>query len=233
MRKLIFFLFLTLALFLLLPILSSDIEMAYATRLHKAEEERATLRKAYKSASSPKEKRESLLKAKKHLNDLITRDLFPFWYGTRWDYNGTTRTPRKGKIACGYFVANILLDAGYEFNRRQLATKASEKIILTFAEENSVKRFRNKSVKQFVKEVEKMGDGLYLLGLDTHIGFLVVKGNDIGFIHASRTYRSGVRWEDAIDAKAVKKSKYRVVGKLLHEDMVHLWLAEEKVVVKG
>lgn len=34
----------------------------------------------------------------------ITQKVFPYWYGTKWDFNGTTEMPQEGSIACGYFV---------------------------------------------------------------------------------------------------------------------------------
>ncbi|MBC7852151.1 MAG: hypothetical protein IAF94_01845, partial [Pirellulaceae bacterium] len=36
------------------------------------------------------------------------------WLGTPWDFNGTAKGPGGGKIACGYFVATVLKDAGFQ-----------------------------------------------------------------------------------------------------------------------
>ena len=32
------------------------------------------------------------------------------WMGTPWDFSGTSQVPRKGSIACGYFVSTVGLD---------------------------------------------------------------------------------------------------------------------------
>ena len=37
------------------------------------------------------------------LSGILFDSIFPYWYGTKWDYNGVTQEPRIGKIACGYF----------------------------------------------------------------------------------------------------------------------------------
>ena len=39
-----------------------------------------------------------------------------YWIGTVWDFNGVTRTPKQGAIACGYFVTNVLTDLGFKIN---------------------------------------------------------------------------------------------------------------------
>jgi hypothetical protein len=38
----------------------------------------------------------------------LSKTIFPHWYGTVWDYNGYTNTPKNGVIACGYFVSTTL-----------------------------------------------------------------------------------------------------------------------------
>ncbi len=47
------------------------------------------------------------------------------WLGTPWDFNGTADGPGGGKIACGYFVATLLKDAGFRVDRYQLAQQPS------------------------------------------------------------------------------------------------------------
>ena len=42
---------------------------------------------------------------------------FEHWKGTPWDFNGTTRTPGEGAIACGYFVTTVLEQAGFKIER--------------------------------------------------------------------------------------------------------------------
>lgn len=49
-----------------------------------------------------------------YLLSIIKDSLFSYWYGTPWDFCGTTRVPKQGKIACGYFVTAILNDAGFK-----------------------------------------------------------------------------------------------------------------------
>ena len=41
----------------------------------------------------------------------------PFWQGTEWSFEGHTAMPKKGEIACGYFVSTTLRDVGLNINR--------------------------------------------------------------------------------------------------------------------
>ncbi len=63
----------------------------------------------------------------------IVDSIIPYWYGTKWNFYGTTEEPNKGTIACGYFVTTVLRDAGLHINRIKLAQAASEEMIRQFA----------------------------------------------------------------------------------------------------
>src|ERR1700748_3437814 len=39
-----------------------------------------------------------------YLFKLVDEDIYNYWAGTPWDFYGTTRQPKTGSIACGYFV---------------------------------------------------------------------------------------------------------------------------------
>ena len=59
----------------------------------------------------------------------IDHDLPSYWSGTGWDYNGVSRTPGQGSIACGYFVTTLLQDLGFSVERVRLAQAASSIMI--------------------------------------------------------------------------------------------------------
>ena len=65
-----------------------------------------------------------IAEARTVLTRSIYNDLLPAWYGTPWDFNGTSEVPQQGKIACGYFVSTILRDAGWKVERVRLAQQA-------------------------------------------------------------------------------------------------------------
>lgn len=136
------------------------------------------------------------------------------WMGTPWTFSGTSRTPRQGSIACGYFVTTTLEQAGVELDRVQLAQAASEKMIRALTEPKSIRRYSDASLAKFLESVRLQGEGYYIVGLDHHTGFLKVEPDGtIAFIHSGPG--RGVVRESPADAPELANSRYRVTGKIL------------------
>lgn len=75
-------------------------------------------------------------------------------------------------------------------------------------------------------------EGGHIIGLDFHVGCLIVEGQDIRFIHASNITHTVVD-EPAARAIPIVTSRYRVVGKLLDDAMIEAWLGAKRIDVKG
>lgn len=103
--------------------------------------------------------------ARKFLLNTIGNDVFPYWYGTPWDFNGHTKIPQQGAIACGYFVTTVLLDAGFNIPRIKWAQLASEVFIKKLAS-NNLQRFSNKPISEIEEYLRNIEPGLYVVGLD-------------------------------------------------------------------
>ena len=68
-------------------------------------------------------------------------------------------------------------------------------------------------------------DGLYLVGLDCHVGFICVKNNDITFVHSNYYQKEiGVMAERLNTKNPLRDSKYRIIGKLLGDEMIEHWI---------
>jgi len=176
------------------------------------------------SNSDSSGKESVIIDARKYLLNTITNNVFPYWYGTKWDFNGTTQTPTQGYIACGYFVTNVLTDVGFNIPRIGWAQSASEVFIKKLSPD-CIKRFSNRPISEVESYLKATGEGLYLVGLDSHVGFIVVKSDKIEFIH-SNYYRPwiGVMSEDIDSFNPLNNSNYRVIGKLLSDSMIINWL---------
>ena len=152
----------------------------------------------------------------------VQNGFFPFWYGTRWAFHGTTETPGQGRIACGYFVTTVLRDIGCEINRGELARAPSETMIQTLTDESYINRYSGITLADFVKKVQEQGDGLYIVGLDSHTGFLVCEDGIVHFVHSGGF---SVKRELALKSRTLKKSQYRVTGKIsADEEFLKAWL---------
>jgi hypothetical protein len=206
---------------------------SYKEALEKIETERLTLASRYRQATTPAQKAEIIEKAREVVTNSITSQIFPFWYGTPWDFNGTTVTPGQGKIACGYFVSTVLLDAGLKVERIRLAQQASENIVLSLTTDAHIKRFRRVAIGDFVKVVKEWGAGVYVVGLDIHTGFLINTGDQVYFVHSSYVEPYAVVSEQADESQILSASKYRVVGKVTADDqLIVKWLMGEAVMTR-
>lgn len=165
----------------------------------------------------------------KEASNLLLEDInnyFEVWYGTQWDFNGHTQTPKDGKIACGYFITTTLRDMGFKIPRIKWAQLASESMIKNMT--TDIKRFHNAPMKDVVDYIQSKGEGLYIVGLDCHVGYIYYYKKKMTFVH-SNYYKPliGVMSEPLIGKNPLNDSKYRVIGKILDKNMVIKWIKNE------
>lgn len=170
-----------------------------------------------------------LEKARTALLAAFDGSLFPAWEGTPWDFYGTSETPREGKIACGYYVSTLLRDAGFKLERVKLAQQASERIVKTFSADADIQRFRGASQADVVKAVrDRHGPGLYIVGLDYHVGLLRLTADGARFCHSAVLAPAYATCEKA-EGSAGMASSYHVVGPALSDARVSDWLSGREV----
>jgi hypothetical protein len=155
----------------------------------------------------------------------LTGTLIPYWIGTDYDFYGQTYIPGKGEIACGYFVTTLLEDMGVQLDRNGLAKMASEQMIKELVAPKHIKRYSKQPLKRVLADIKFEGKGVYIVGLDTHTGFIINDGDEIYFAHASGRNPWAVIEETALGSIPLKKSNYRVVGQLTKDvDFLREWL---------
>ena len=183
---------------------------------------------AYANARSTTEKNSVLDSAAAYLQRTVVNDVFPFWYGTTWDFNGITETPRSGFIACGYFVSTTLKHAGFNLNRYKLAQQYSHSIVNTLSAD--VKTFTN--LPAMIAYLQTQPDNLYTIGLDNHVGFINKKGSDITFIHSSYVSPGYVTSEQAAQSLVLTYSNLYVLGNVTaNRTLLLRWLQGEAIVI--
>lgn len=159
---------------------------------------------------------------------LITKEYFSFWFGTPWSFYGATQTPRDSSIACGYFVTTVLEDAGFNIPRIKWAQMASEPVIKIMTKE--IKRFSGRPLKEVEDHIIKSGTGLYVVGLDNHVGFIYNDGEKIRFVHSNYYVpKEGVMAQTLDSHNPLKNSRYRVVGKILGDEMMKNWILGKRI----
>lgn len=210
----------TIAFILLAPATTAQIPALYQRNIQALSEQRTALAARLTDDSA----RTQLLDlARTILYDAIRDKLLPAWYGTPWDFNGMTRVPGEGTIACGYFVNTVLLDAGFKLPRIRWSQLAAEPVILKLAPQ--AKRFRDKPVADVEAWLSEQGDGLYTVGLDNHVGFITRWNGVTRFVHSNYYHREiGVIAEPLDGDNPFAHSRYRIIGKLLDDTMMAAWL---------
>ncbi|WP_266368199.1 hypothetical protein [Tellurirhabdus rosea] len=146
------------------------------------------------------------------------RQLLPFWYGTRYGFHGQTAVPGEGRIACGYFVTTVVQHLGYACERTKLARLPSETMIQALVKPKTIRRYSGLSFPEFLEKMKRQEPGLYLVGLDTHTGFLLHQRGELRFVHASGRFPYCVVNEPAAESVVLRESRYRVTGRLLAAD---------------
>ncbi|MEJ6572115.1 MAG: hypothetical protein QNL01_01005 [Akkermansiaceae bacterium] len=198
----------------------------YAVLVDEIDYHRKKLATQYRKAKNNAE-REAVLVSTKNFLEITMPELMLCWLGTPWDYNGTASTPGDGKIACGYFVSTVMRDAGFEVQRIKLAQQPSQNILRTFLPRDQLQIKVGVDYEDYMQSVRNRQHGIYIIGLDQHVGFLVNNSKGLNFIHSGGVH-SRVVTESRSEAKSIKDSRYRVIGNLTNnKDLIRRWLLRE------
>jgi hypothetical protein len=207
--------------------------ITYAVLTQDLERGRKDLAERYRKAKTAAER----VTVEAEARSLLERKLpamMRCWLGTPWDFNGTAKGPGEGKIACGYFVATVLKDAGFQLDRYQLAQQASGNILRSFLPNTSCTLTVGENYQAFATGVERRGPGVYIIGLDSHVAFIVVSATGFRFIHSSGSRPWCVVDESRAEAGVLQRSKWRMLGNITADPIVlRHWLKAEKIVVRG
>ncbi len=175
--------------------------------------------------------------------EFLEKVIFPAWRGTLWGFYGTVEKPRPGvlltnpfvpqseKIACGVFVGTVLRDMGFVVNRLRLGQLSSSRIIEVLVKERSLKAwFSDISLSRFSSEIKRRGKGIYILGLDHHVGLLLYNDRGIFFIHSSGRFPYCVVKERLFLSRSVRFSKVKIIGKFSDSKrLIRKWLLRQRI----
>lgn len=157
----------------------------------------------------------SLANGKEYFFRLMNEDIPCYWKGTGWDFNGVTRTPGNGDIACGYFITTVLQDLGFQLKRTWLAQQAASVIV----KQLTAGAHSFSSVPAMIRFIQQQKEhDVFIVGLDFHTGFMIKDGKDVYFLHSNYINRKGVIKEPAATSAALNASKYFLLGSLYRND---------------
>ncbi len=203
------------------------VNIAYKLALDEVEKELDYYRDLYKDARNAAE-RDSILSHVETFFNNSYKSIMHFWYATTYDFDGMTEEPREGKIACGYLISTFLRHAGVNLNRIKFAQERSGKVVDVLCRPSSINTFRRLDL---LKEwIHAQGEGVYLVGLDTHIGALDYYQGEITFTHASPLGAQTVVREKFDESLSLSVASIYMVGKMSdNKELLTSWLNGDRV----
>jgi hypothetical protein len=158
------------------------------------------------------------------LYNVLSEDIYHYWKGTPWDFNGTTQKPGEGSIACGYFITNTLSDLGFKIQRTKLAQVVSSEMIKTLCAD--VKRFSD--FEKFAAYFNSQSmNTVFVVGLDFHTGYVLHDSSGSYFMHSNYISNAGVIKEQLDKSQALIHNKCFVVGSLSNNALLlQKWVEE-------
>ncbi|MBI2388491.1 MAG: hypothetical protein HYV09_02640 [Deltaproteobacteria bacterium] len=190
------------------------------------------------SATDDVARRAAVADARKALQGALAEVLLPAWLGTRWSFHGTADEPLATQgIACGYFVATLLQHVGLALESRRRFAQSTALRIARSLVPAGVSHHRVFSVPATTLEqkVRSFGDGVHLIGLDVHVGFVIVEGVDGGavrFVHANYLQPRVVVSEPITASEAIDRSRgagYHVTSLFGGDRLVRAWLDKSPI----
>ena len=131
-------------------------------------------------------KKKAIDSASNYIYNKLINEIVPHWYETPWDFNGHTNTPNIGEIACGYFVSTTLKHLDFKLNRYKMAQQAGLNEAKALQAKSALKIYSNKSFKTLKSLLNEVyTNGVYFVGLDNHVGYVLIKDKEIYFLHSS------------------------------------------------
>jgi len=187
----------------------------------------------YQRAESDSGRKRVLQKASDLLETSLINQVFPFWYGTPWSFEGHTNSPRKGEVACGYFVSTTLKHIGFNLNRYRLAQQNPQNEALSINLSDSLIQFDNITVTELRQTLlTDFADGLYFVGLESHVGYLLIRNGEVFFIHSNYIGDGGVAVELALESAAFPSSTYYIASISTNPALMINWLNNTQIEVK-
>lgn len=202
---------------------------------------RTALAKAWREAPDPAARALVRELASRVLVTALRDELAPPWLGMPWgmgrDSTATRPYQPDHTISCSYFVGALLQGAGWKLHDRFALGQAAALVIQKSLSPGKVYRYYSIPPAELAGKIAALGDGVYLIGLDIHVGLVVVRGGEVRFVHASYTGDRVVTDEPLAAAQAIASSQPKgyFVSPLVtvtgHDDdwLVERWLAGDEV----
>lgn len=175
------------------------------------------------------EKKKVIEKAQLEIKTILIDQIIPNWYGTKWSFEGHTEIPKSGNIACGYFVSTTLRDAGFKLNRFKLAQLNPLEEAKSISCGETITTIKNSSLTELKKHFLTLKDGIYFIGLDFHVGYILKEQQNVYIIHSNYINKQGVVKENIEKSKAASSSIYYIVPISTNQKLLKKWILNKSL----
>jgi hypothetical protein len=176
--------------------------------------------------------------ARRFIVETLVREIFPAWMGmpSGGGPQATASLPHQPGmyISCSYFLTAALQNAGLVLESRARFAQAPaawiERALLPPG--GQIHRYGNLSPRDLERRLVELGDGLYVVGLNIHVGFIVVRDDHAWFVHSSYTPPGTVVNEPVVESMAIALSQAKGywVSPLFRDDrIIEMWLRHQPV----
>jgi hypothetical protein len=177
--------------------------------------------------------------ARSYVVRTIVQDIFPPWMGTPWhmgEDDDASMPHQSGKrVSCSQFVTAVLQNVGLRLDSRpRWAAARSLYIQRSLAPRpGDVHRFLSISPSELSRRLARLKDGLYLIGLNCHVGFVQIDSGRVRFIHSNYVDpQEGVTDEKLSESSAIANSQpagYWVTPLFQDDRLIEFWLTGKPV----
>ena len=210
----------------------------YGALLEQIAAQRRELGDRYAAARGARARAAIRDEARRFVVGTLVSDIFPAWMGmpSGGGRQATASLPHEPGmyISCSYFLTAALQNVGLLLESRTRFAQAPASWIehALLPPGGQIYRYGNLSGAELEQRLVGLGDGLYVVGLNIHVGFIVVAGGHARFVHSSYTPPGTVVDEPVVSSEAIalSRSKGYWVSPLFKDDrIVEMWLRRQPV----
>jgi hypothetical protein len=209
----------------------------YEQRLQEIDDKRRALGRRFEHARAG-ERAQIRAEARRTVLAALSNTIFPAWMGTPWGLGPLSTANRPHQpgmvVGCSYFLTGVLQNAGLRLEDRARFAQAPSALMqkALSSDPKDLHRLPGMDASKLEDRIRALGDGVYIVGLNIHTGFLLVQDGAVRIVHASYTPPNQVVSEPLAKSLVIRYSYSRgyVVTPVFRDDrLVDLWLTGRAV----
>jgi hypothetical protein len=213
---------------------------AFQQIIARLQERRAELARQFKAARNDAARNAVRRAARSLVVDSIVREVFPAWMGTPW-YMGEdddAQFPHQAgkRISCSAFVTAVLQNVGLQLDSRVRWMQAPALYIQRSLapQPKDLHRYPSIPPATLQTRLALLGEGLYVIGLNCHVGFVWIDSQRRPrFVHSNYVDpEQGVTEEPVSASQAIANSQdtgYWVTPLFQDDRLIDRWLTGQAV----